>query len=60
MSNSINIYEATVILPSGYQVKASAQAENMTIATRMITAQYPAGSTVMGMYKLNPDGSRGF
>ena len=60
MSNPIHLYEATVILPTGLQVKASTQAENMTMADRIIRAQYPAGSTVMGMYKLNPDGSRGF
>ena len=54
------LYEATVILPTGYQVQASARAENMTMADRLIRAQYPAGSTITGMYKINSDGTRGF
>jgi hypothetical protein len=57
MSNPINLYEATVILQGGTQITASARAENMTYAERIIRAQYP-NSTVTGMYQVNDNGSR--
>lgn len=60
MGNPINLYEATVILPDMSQVRASASAENMTMAERIIRAQYPAGSTITGMFRINSDGSRSY
>lgn len=53
MSNPINLYEATVILQDMSQVQVVVGEENMTMAERTIRAQYPAGSTIMGMFFLD-------
>ena len=53
MSNPIHVYEATVILPTGYQVRATASAEYLYLADRMIRAQYPQGSTLIGLRQID-------
>jgi hypothetical protein len=61
MTNTMNLYEATVVLPNGLQVKASTQAIDMTMAQRILTAQYPPGSWITNVLRvLSPTQRSGY